>query len=92
MTTPSRRIDARTRVWFIDEPALYDRDHLYAVGSLDYPDNARRFAVLVRAALELTARRGERPAIVHAHDWQTGLAPVYLRQSYAEEKRAPATA
>src|SRR5215831_282136 len=36
----------------IDEPSLYDREHLYAVGSIDYPDNARRFAVLARAALE----------------------------------------
>ena len=45
----------------------------------DYPDNARRFAVLVRAALEFAARRRMRPSIVHAHDWQAGLAPVYLK-------------
>ena len=41
----------------------------------DYPDNARRFAMLVRGALEFAARRGAAPAVVHAHDWQAGLAP-----------------
>ena len=48
-----------------------------------YPDNPRRFAMLVRAALEFLARRGEGPCVVHAHDWQAGLAPVYLKTLYA---------
>src|SRR5439155_17650071 len=29
------------------------------------------------------ARRERPPALVHAHDWQTALAPVYLRTLYA---------
>ena len=56
---------------------------LYGVDNTDYPDNARRFAFLARAALEYAARRGAAPSIVHAHDWQAGLAPVYLRTLYA---------
>jgi starch synthase len=64
-------------------PDLYERDALYGQGSADYPDNPRRFAFLVRAALELAARRDAPPAVVHAHDWQAGLAPVYLRTLYA---------
>jgi len=71
------------RALLIDEPSLYDRDHLYATETGDYPDNARRFAVLVRAALEFAIRRGARPTIVHAHDWQAGLAPVYLKTLFA---------
>jgi starch synthase len=71
------------RALLLDCPAFYDRDALYGVDNIDYPDNARRFALLARAALEFTARRGARPAIVHAHDWQAGLAPVYLRSLYA---------
>jgi starch synthase len=39
--------------------------------------------MLVRAALEWTARRGKRPSVVHGHDWQAGLAPVYLKTLYA---------
>jgi starch synthase len=38
--------------------------------------------MLVRAALELAGRRG-RPSVVHAHDWQAALAPVYLSTLYA---------
>jgi len=61
---------------------LYDRDALYGPSNSDYPDNARRFAFLTRAALEFAARNGG-TSIVHAHDWQAGLAPVYLRTLYA---------
>jgi starch synthase len=71
------------RAVFVDAPDLYDRDELYAIGTLDYPDNPHRFAVLVRAALEFAARWQVPPAVVHAHDWQGGLAPVYFKTIYA---------
>jgi starch synthase len=66
------------KFYFLESPALYDRDGLYGDSSGDYPDNAVRFGVLSRAALAV-ARRIFRPHILHCHDWQTGLAPVYLR-------------
>src|SRR4051812_16121185 len=65
------------RAILVDAPALYDREGLYGRGNVDFPDNARRFAVLVRAALEFGARQPRPPTVVHAHDWQAGLAPVY---------------
>jgi starch synthase len=71
------------RALLVDCPDLYDRDALYGVDIAGYPDNARRFAFLVRAAFEYAARRRPTPSIVHAHDWQAGLAPVYLRTLYA---------
>jgi len=71
------------RAVLVECPDLYDRDALYGPLNIDYPDNARRFAFLVRAALELAARRGTAPSIVHAHDWQAALAPVYLKTLYA---------
>ena len=72
------------RAILVDCPDLFDREELYAPrGSPGYPDNARRFGMLVRAALEFTARRGQRPSVVHGHDWQAGLAPVYLKTLYA---------
>jgi starch synthase len=71
------------RALLVECADLYDRDSLYAAGAEEYPDNARRFAVLVRAALERVARRGERPTVVHAHDWQAGLAPIYLKTLFA---------
>jgi starch synthase len=71
------------RAVLVDNPDLYDRPGLYTVENIDYPDNARRFAFLVRAALEFAGRAATAPSVVHAHDWQAGLAPVYLRTVYA---------
>jgi starch synthase len=71
------------RAVLVECPDLYDRDALYGPGSADYPDNARRFAFLVRAAFEFAARQTIAPSIIHAHDWQAGLAPVYLQTVYA---------
>lgn len=71
------------RAVLVDCPELFDRAELYGVGNADYPDNAFRFAAFTRAALEFAGRQDVRPDVVHAHDWQTGLAPVYVRTLYA---------
>ena len=71
------------RALLLEAPALYDRDSLYASRGVDYTDNARRFGVLARAALELGAKAPVAPSVVHAHDWQAGLAPVYLKTLFA---------
>src|SRR5215216_2884660 len=74
------------RAVLVDRPELYDRESLYGAGG-DYPDNPRRFAFLCRAALEFAVQSGDTFDILHAHDWQAGLAPVYLRSRYANEPR-----
>src|SRR2546430_8347010 len=79
------------RALLIDCPDLYDRDALYGPSTGDYPDNALRFAFLARAALEFAGRRGAGPLVVHAHDWQAGLVPVYLRTLYASHPVLGAT-
>ena len=76
-------LDDGARTLLVDCPDLFDREALYGVGNVDYPDNPRRFAMLVRAALEFAGRRQAGPSIVHAHDWQAGLAPIYLQTMYA---------
>jgi starch synthase len=81
-TSISAGISAGARAWLIDCPDLFNRESLYGADNVDYADNARRFAFLVRAALEFAGRSGA-PAVVHAHDWQAALAPVYLKSLYA---------
>jgi starch synthase len=74
------------RAWLIDEPALFDRDGIYGTnGTGDHQDNPRRFALLARAALEGARGMGLAPDVVHAHDWQAGLAPVYLKTRFAQD-------
>jgi starch synthase len=70
---------------FVDAPELFDRDGLYGTSEGDYPDNAYRFAVLSRAALEYLRLRGERPSVIHAHDWQAGLVPAYQKMLFSED-------
>jgi starch synthase len=73
-------------VVFVDVPELFDRPGgLYNVDGVDYPDNGWRFAVFCRAALEYARIRGERPSILHAHDWQTGLVPVYQKMHFSPD-------
>jgi starch synthase len=69
------------RAMLVDAPGLFDRPSLYGDGG-DYADNPHRFGLLVRAALEWALRQPVGPAIVHAHDWQAALAPVYMRSMY----------
>jgi starch synthase len=64
--------------FFLDYPPFYDRQGLYNDASGDYADNHLRFGLLARASLEVI--RHIFPArILHCHDWQSGLAPLYLR-------------
>ncbi|MBI2902838.1 MAG: glycogen/starch synthase, partial [Candidatus Methylomirabilis oxyfera] len=67
------------RVYFVRHDASFNRDGLYqAPSGEDYPDNAERFALFCRASLETCRTVAFRPEVVHAHDWQTALVPIYL--------------
>ena len=77
------------KVVLVDRPELYDRDSIYGAGG-DYPDSPRRFGFLCRAALEYAIQATTEDApfdILHGHDWQAGLAAVYLRTRYASEPK-----
>ena len=43
----------------------------------DFADNAVRYAFLSAAAIDWASQQSPPFDIVHAHDWQAGLAPVY---------------
>ena len=74
-----RELKLRDVTWyFVDQPALFDRDGLYGDRTGDFPDNHLRFAVLAKAALEVSWRLF--PAdVIHCHDWQASLVPAYLK-------------
>ena len=72
-------------VVFVEHPDFFARPQLYGERGADYVDNRLRFAFLSRAAIEYFRSRGERPSVFHAHDWQTGLVPVYLKAFYWDD-------
>ena len=74
------------RVLFLDLPEAFDRPGLYGEEGADYPDNAWRFALFCRAALAVLPWVAPDAQVVHAHDWHTALAPVYLRTDWANDR------
>jgi starch synthase len=72
-------------VYFLEQDPYYDRPHLYTTPEGDYPDNCERFVFFCRAALALLPALGWTPHVIHAHDWQTGLIPVYLETLYRDD-------
>jgi len=70
------------RYMFVDCPVLYDRRGFYGDSGGDYSDNHIRFGVLCQAALNIS-RNIFRADVLHAHDWQAGLVPVYLRENFS---------
>jgi starch synthase len=69
--------------YLLDAPELYARSGgpYQDENGRDWPDNARRFGLLGRAAALLaidSTPLAWRPDVIHAHDWQAGLAPAYL--------------
>ncbi len=69
----------------LDAPHLFDRPgslYIDADGE-DWDDNHLRFGALSYVAAEVAqgALKDWQPDLVHAHDWQAGLVPAYLKQS-----------
>jgi starch synthase len=67
------------RAYFLEHDTLYDREGLYGGAGGAYGDNLARYALLSRGAIKLADALGFAPDIVHVHDWQTALVPIYLR-------------
>ena len=85
VTFYSQPLDERLRIVFVDAPDLFDREGLYGTADRDYPDNAVRFALFSRAALEYIRIRGRRPSVIHTHDWQTGLVAAYQKMLFSDD-------
>jgi starch synthase len=92
------KIDNGVTLLLLACPALYQRpggpyvDHQ----GRDYHDNAMRFGLLSRVAAQLgtvhSPLRGWTADVVHANDWPTGLASLYLAQSRMISPQEPTAA
>jgi starch synthase len=90
-THPSEVYEARlpsgVNVVLLTAPRVTDRNGVYGDDGTPYPDNHLRFGFLARAAIEWMRAQPRLPDIVHAHDWATGLVPVYLKHLAEEDAR-----
>lgn len=72
-------------VYFVGEPSMYERPGIYGDKAGDYPDNAQRFSFFSKAVAHLARYLPWRPELIHIHDWQTGLVPLFLRHQRERE-------
>jgi starch synthase len=73
-------------VYFIEHKGYFDRSGFYGDGAKDYPDNLDRFSFLCDQILALFKQLDFQPDIVHCHEWQTALIPVYIKEKYRNDQ------
>jgi len=65
----------------ISREEFFDRKLPYWTGERDYDDNDARFIFFQKAVAELLRLTDFKADIVHCHDWQTGMLPLFVRDA-----------
>jgi starch synthase len=76
----------RLRVYFINQPAYFDRAGLYSENGIDYWDNGERFIFFSKCVVHLARYLSWKPEVLHVHDWHTGLVPIMVAHQVRAEK------
>jgi starch synthase len=72
--------------YFVARDEFFERSQLYGTPKGDYFDNLERFAFFSAAVLPACRALNFQPHVIHCHDWQSSLAPVYLKNLWSAEK------
>jgi starch synthase len=73
------------RLRLVDHPPAFDRAGFYGDNDSDYADNAWRFGLYGRAALEALRAEGRPVDVLHLHDWQAGPAAIFRGFWYGDD-------
>lgn len=68
-------------IYLICREEFFDRKRPYWTGERDYDDNDARFIFFQKAVVELLRLTDFKADILHCHDWQSGLLPLFLRDA-----------
>ncbi|MBA4417049.1 MAG: glycogen synthase GlgA [Syntrophus sp. (in: bacteria)] len=71
--------------YLVEQDEYYFRDYLYSTPDGDYLDNAERFIFFAKSILEAIKVTGFVPDVLHCNDWETALAPVFLKTAYKDD-------
>lgn len=72
-------LEGKVDVYLVKNDDYFDRETLYTLPDGDYPDNCARFTFFGRAIMDFLKTQNWRPDLIHCHDWQTSLLPIYLK-------------
>jgi starch synthase len=72
--------------YLVERDEFFDRRQLYGTPKGDYFDNLERYTFLAKAVKPVCQALGFKPDIIHCHDWQSALVPVYLREKWQGEE------
>lgn len=67
------------RYVFFKNDDLFGRSGLYGTGAFDYEDNDIRFGTFCQASMNYIKYHNIPADVLHAHNWQTALIPVYKK-------------
>ncbi len=81
----ARLFHDKSTTYFIESEEFFNREDLYGTPRGDYADNSSRFTFFSRGVLEACKTLNFRPDVIHCHDWQTGLVPLYLKTLYKSD-------
>jgi len=78
---------ARVQVYFIDNDDYFARKAVLVDPKTEepFPDNDERAIFFARGVLETVRKLRWQPTIVHCHGWFSGIVPVYLRHTFADD-------
>ncbi|MBR2847442.1 MAG: glycogen synthase [Clostridia bacterium] len=68
--------------YFIDNEYYFKREGCYG-----HFDDGERFAYFCKSALEILPVIDFFPDVIHAHDWQSALVPIYLRTLFGDNEK-----
>lgn len=69
------------RIYLVCREEFYDRRFPYGNGERDYEDNADRFIFFCKGVAETLRLADMEADIVHGHDWQAALLPLFVREA-----------
>ncbi len=81
----SAEIDGVT-FYFVERDEFFDRRQLYGTPKGDYFDNLERYVFLAKTVKPVCQALDLKLDILHCHDWQSALVPVYLREKWQNEE------
>ena len=72
--------------YLIEHAAYFEREGYYG-----YPDDGERFSFFQHAVMRMIEEKVIEPDVLHAHDWHTGLIPLFVKTLFKDKITRPLT-